>query len=53
MFIRVGTHGRKLAHALTWLADASLDLKATKLHFHDARVVLNGQVLFEYSAMVM
>lgn len=53
MFICVGTHGQKLAHALTWLADVSLDLKAKKLNFHDTRVVLNGQALFKYNAMIM
>ena len=52
MFIHVGTHGQKLAHALTWPANAGLDLKAIKLNFHDARVVLNGQVLFKYNAAV-
>lgn len=49
----MGIHGQKLAHALTWLADAGLDVTAVKLNFHDARVVLNGQVLFKSNGMSM
>lgn len=49
----MGIHGQKLARARTWPADASLDVTAIKLNFHDARVVLNGQVLFKSNAMVM
>jgi len=53
MFIHVGTHGQELAHALTWLDDPSLGLKAMKLNFPDASVVPNGQALFKCSATVM